>query len=195
MGTMKLAQRSGGEVFAWQRLDGIYNGSDIETGRMSECVSLIYIDKPGGKDVRGYHAGGTILWANWNEIKKLVDMPFTKMITVVGYTRDLDGVVTDALKIIKKYGFQNIQWEFYKASNALVSRAGVVTDVDKKQPSPRLRVFISKLAPGLDNVVVDDRDFDVSMTPDPKSRPLPPVPGPPKSRKPPPPPLPRRPGQ
>lgn len=182
------------EGLQWQKLQSFHNDG-IETGSMSECVSLVYIDGPAAEDVRGYHAGGSILWAPWDEIKTAADRPFTKMITVMGGSREVDdserfgtGVGTEVLKVIKKCKFQNIQWEFYKSSNAHISRYGVVTDLHTKQRLPLLRVFISKIAPGLDGVTVDDTAF-TGMKADPMSRPLPPPPVDPKSRRLPPPPL------
>jgi len=185
MGRMRLWQRQNDvveRVFAWQKLEGIYSGSDIETGPMSECVSLIYI---GGKDVRGYHAGGSILWANWKEIKSTaIDTPHTKMITVMGHSRTAGSVIEEVLKVIKTWNFQNFQWELYQSSNAIVTARGVVTHEATGQPVRLERVFISKFAPGLDQVVLDEEPTKPSGYAKPKAGPPTPprprgIPGPP----------------
>jgi hypothetical protein len=154
MSTLTLYQRNDptGTQYEWQKLAGIYAGSDFETGQMSECVSLVYID---GKDIRGYHAGGSLRWANWQEIKDAKrDVPHTRMIAVMGRTRDLRGfmgVASEAIEVVKDWEFRNIQWEFYKSSNAVITPTGVVSDKESKGPVKRLFTFISKFAPpGLD---------------------------------------------
>jgi hypothetical protein len=166
----------------WQKLVGRDANADAQTGPMTSCISAVYI---GGADVRGYHGGGGFYNINFADLHRTIpDVPHTKIVIALGLHHGSPQAVNDAvhcaLRTIKYYGFKNLQWEFYwpPGGNAIITRAGVVTDADSKQPVPRLRAFISKIAPGLDQISYDDAipAHDWVELQRLKKRPLPPIP-------------------
>jgi hypothetical protein len=176
MANLTLEQRNGA-TFSWQ----VQNdpNAHIDTGAMSDCVSAIYID---GLNFRGYHGGGGLGNVNFAELKKSCrDGPFSKLIIVMGsHYADADLTIRDALCAIRYHGFQFVQWEFYKANGgAIVSRQGTVTDKDNNLQLPRLRAFISKFAPGLNEISYEEAmPYDEKRQLEAlKKRPLPPIPG------------------